>query len=395
VPRTASRGTGVAVFTAMTVEVVRAGASLQSAAQEWRTLQQRIAGDNPFLSHAWLTQWMLHFGGEAHRVLLQRHAGSLCGALAVDLDGDVAHSLGDHTYWSGPLASDDASLREMCDALDELGVRSIELRMHQDAAELLDRAIGDRYVAVAKDLNASHAIAVAPTLEGYLATRAAKVRAELSRKLRKLERERPGVALRCWSRAPFGGEAFELVSGVEAASWKRDEGTAIVCSERETAFYRDLMGLDTPEFQPRLYALVDGADTLAYTLGIAHRRSFYALKTSYPLVHGPLSPGAVLFCKLIEALGSEGELDRVEFLGQDARFKREMASETRHHCTFHVERRTLASRSQALLYHHVRPGLLTLARQHPVGDRALGWLRAMRDQRLAPQRTAADQKNSS
>jgi CelD/BcsL family acetyltransferase involved in cellulose biosynthesis len=367
----------------MVVELIRPGTQLDDLQREWAALHQRTAPDNPFLCHAWLTHWMRHFATDAHHVLLQWRKGSLCGAFALELSGEVAQSLAGNTYWSSPLASDDASLREMCDALHDLGVRRIELRGPEDEAQagMLSRALSGRYVAVPRHPSPSHAIAVAATLEGYLATRRSKVRAELSRKLRKMQRERPGVALRCWDEAPFGGEAFEIVSEVEAASWKSEEGTAILSSERETAFYQGLMRLQTSEIEPRLYALVDDGVTLAYTLGMVHRRSFYALKTSYPMALGQLSPGLVLFCKVLEVLGREGEIDRLEFLGQDSRFKQEMASDTRHFCTYHVERQTLASRSRRLLYEQVRPRALTLASHHPAARQAVAWLRAVRAQK--------------
>ena len=75
---------------------------------------------------------------------------------------------------------------------------------------------------------------------------------------------------------------------------------------------------------------------MAHLLGVAHRGTYYALKTSYDEAYRAWSPGIVLFQHAIRKAFEDG-LATFDFLGDDSRWKGELANDRRAHvdaCAF-------------------------------------------------------------
>jgi CelD/BcsL family acetyltransferase involved in cellulose biosynthesis len=236
-------------------------------------------------------------------------------------------------------------------------------------------AIGG-WCALARDLQATRRVCLGEGFARYLEGRPKKVRHELRRKARKLERAVPGVTLACFRHEHERELAFATIAAVEQRSWKRGAGTAMICDPAERSFYERIYEHAARRDAVRVYALTAGAEPLAYVLGMFHGATFFALKTSYCAERAELAPGCVLFVYVIEALCAEGRAAELELLGADSRWKQELASAERLLCTYELRPATACARLGAAVHHHLRPavkrGLAAVGQRWPDAAR---WLR--------------------
>jgi CelD/BcsL family acetyltransferase involved in cellulose biosynthesis len=333
-------------------------ASLRSA---WDGLHAAAGGTNVFLTHAWLTHWFACFGYHDHAIVVQRSGDRLVAALPVERSDGQVRSLEEHTYLSELLHADRESVEALLGALSAAGHRRLCVSgpANPGYQERLEAGAPAHYVAIPKYAYVTRSIAVFESMGEYLASRPRKVRAELRRKLRRLERERPAELVEL--RRDQAERAWSFVTEVEGDSWKQGAGTAILCHDAERRFYRGLLELETPSFETRLHALVHRDEPLAYVLSVVHGGRMFALKTSYRAELQHLSLGLALFCHVEEALAGRGELSRIELLGRDARYKRELATDAEEHCSYELRASGLAAHAYAAAHEHLRPAWHRLA----------------------------------
>ncbi len=342
---------------------------------EWDALALASGGDNLFGTYSLLSRWLAHFGTPEHRVLLHRNAAGRLTIAALVRITPRGLALERHGLEWPPLLADRIERAPFGPLLDGLARRGDvdELVLHSLPAtpatrRALSSAAAGRFAVLARDPEAAHQVDLTLRFSAWLDSRPKKVRTELRRKSLKLSRELPGAALR-----QVDGRAAGLaaIAQVEREGWKDHAGTAIISTDAERGFYGDL--LDLPE--RRLYLLDSAAGPLAYALCLAHRGRLYALKTSYAAAQAALSPGTVLFYRLLEQLaGTDPALHTLELAGSDARWKRELASRSRQLCTWQLLRTSPARQLYAEAYH-----LMTAhPRIHAAALRARAALRSRR-----------------
>lgn len=317
---------------------------------EWEALALASGGDNLFGTYSLLSRWLPHFGTPEHRLLLHRNAGRLTiGALARITPRGL--TLERHALELPPLIADRIERAPFGPLLDGLARRGDvdELVLYRLPAtpatrRALTSAADGRFAVLARDPESAHQIDLTQPFSHWLGDRPKKVRAELRRKACKLGRELPGA----WLRQIHGRTAgLAAIEQIEREGWKDQAGTAIISTDAERGFYGDL--LDLPEC--RLYLLDSAAGPLAYALCLAHRGRLYAFKSSYTAAHAALSPGLVLFYRLLEQLaGTDPALHTLELLGSDARWKRELASRSPRFCTWQLLRTSPARQLYAEAY---------------------------------------------
>ncbi len=349
----------------MTVNIV----NLDELGDAYDRLYAGVAPDNVFLTGAWLRLRLAHFDGARGRVLAQRDDRGLAAVLVLVEHDDAWRSLIEHSYLPGILARPDVAqpYRAIMRQLYDQKVRRVELDAYPDEDGFrtgLHAALEGSYLSVARQPGCTRAIAVDQPFEAYLASRPGKVRAELRRKARKLDKDAGPVTLRCLSGAAERDEALGACEQIEAESWKADAHSAIISSPEELAFYRGVYDLDAPDVRGQLYLLHAGAEPLAYALGVRHGSRFYALKTSYRAGQAKLAPGQVLFFHLIEALCADEAIGTIELLGMDSRWKREVASREHRTCTYELHRDDLVGRSLVFAHERLKPAVQRAADEH-------------------------------
>ena len=317
---------------------------------DWDALYAASGESNPFLTWEWLALWTAHLGERGFVAMLHRPRRGAPADAAVVFDGahgDRWCSVSEHSYRAGVLHLPDvrAPLRPfLVHALGHArNVRRVCLHRSPDTAEFrseLDAALGPlRFLAVDRESVASRLVDLPATYDAYLASRDKKVRSELRRKDRQLAAELPGAKLVELPASAGGAGALALVTHVEADSWKAESATAIVSNPREREFYAAVFQLATPRTRGRLFSLDGAAGPIAFVIGVQHDDVFYALKTSYRQDHQQLSPGQVLFARLIERFCQAGSgVRQIELLGVDQRWKRELATAHRDERTLEIHR---------------------------------------------------------
>jgi CelD/BcsL family acetyltransferase involved in cellulose biosynthesis len=314
--------------------------------EAWDALYAASGASNPFVTWEWLDTWTRHLGERGFVALLHRPRRDAPADAAVLFDAsqpDRWCSVSEHSYRAGVLHLPGirAPLRPfLLHALARARhVRRVCLHRAEDTPVLradLDAALGPfRFLAVEREQVASRLIDLSPSYEAYLAARDKKVRSELRRK----DRQLAGAALTELPTDAGGAAALALIARVEEDSWKAAEATAIASSAREQAFYAAVFQLATPRTRGRLFALEGAAGPIAFVIGVQHDDVFYALKTSYRLDHQQLSPGQVLFGRLVERFSTPSSgVHHLELLGVDQRWKRELATRHRDERTLEIHR---------------------------------------------------------
>jgi CelD/BcsL family acetyltransferase involved in cellulose biosynthesis len=338
------------------IEIVRGKQPFTALAPEWNDLYRRARTDNPFLTHAWLSNWLASFGEERHVALLERNGKGLTGAFVAREAERGLEAIDLHTYWSELLCDGDDSCAQMLEHCARERVQRMEIHGPEEEGyrERLARVARGHFVVVGRNPWVMRSIRVGASFDAYLAARDGKTRAELRRKLRRFAEKAPRAHVVAYG-ARERVEAITVVEAVESESWKHAAGTAISSSEQAANFYRGIFGLAPEAGTPELYALMVDDQPIAFVLGVRHMSRFYALKTSYREPWGDMSPGIVLFCRLIERLAEEQRIDGIELLGRDSRWKREMATDERSFCVYELLADAVPARLYSMAHQHVRP----------------------------------------
>jgi CelD/BcsL family acetyltransferase involved in cellulose biosynthesis len=109
------------------------------------------------------------------------------------------------------------------------------------------------------------------------------------------------------ARAPADVEAaFETFLALEAASWKGEQGTALLCDAADAGFVRRLIGgLAGRNLASVALLRVNGVTVAAQVLLYSGSHA-YTWKTAFDAAYGKFSPGALLIDKVTESLLEAG-----------------------------------------------------------------------------------------
>jgi CelD/BcsL family acetyltransferase involved in cellulose biosynthesis len=158
-----------------------------------------------------------------------------------------------------------------------------------------------------------------------------------------------------------GGDDLEraLTEGfrLEAAAWKAAAGTAILSHDETETFYRILARRTAARGWLRLHFLRVGGRRVAFLYSLLHEGTLYALKGGYAPEHARSSPGVVLFSLILKDAFERG-LRRIDFLGEEERWKLDWTRCTREHHWLYVFRPS----SRTRLVHMLKFGLAPRAR---------------------------------
>lgn len=315
------------------------------------------AGSDLFATHTWMRIWLAHFGDKHHVVLTYRENGKLlAGALFHVRLGVYDQNLEQYPWpW---VVSSPSLANPYKPFLEHLrkkrGVRQISLIQEpSEATELI--ASSEGYHCLSAFARIQRGIDVSTTFAAYDKSLKKKVRAELHRRDKHMREDIPSAEL---VRHDDPIEEFEIIQAVERDSWKESEHTAIISSQRDSAFYSELLSIDDPKMSPRLYSLDTDDGPIAYVIGILYEGCLYALKTSFTEAHAKLSPGSVLFYRAIkEICEDEPDVETLELLGNDAQWKRHLSTYKRELFDHRLMRDTLQNRAYVFAWTRVRPAV--------------------------------------
>lgn len=323
------------------VEEVSDPGALGALADEWRDLEDRAEEGGFFLSWEWVSTWLEHFRGERPlAVLLVREGARLVGVLPL-LEGEdgalwrrrsLVAAVNNQSPRAGLLCESDAEL--VVKALLE-HLRStrtfvrLRLSLYESGSSLAavlpqaSRGFG----LVTQPSRRSPLLRIAGGWDAYLETRSKQVRREWRRKRRRLEE---GGSLRheVTIDAKDAGRAISDVFEIERHSWKEDAGTSFTAEAALERFYLDLALRCAGRGWLRLHLLYLDGQPVAHVFAALYRGEMLAIKTSYDQRFKELSPGSNLMLTLVEQACIQGA-KAVDFLGEESRWKTEMANDVR------------------------------------------------------------------
>jgi CelD/BcsL family acetyltransferase involved in cellulose biosynthesis len=349
---------------------------VEAVAGEW----QRLAGAAramPFLRPGWFAAWWAAFGAGRPEILaLRRPGGPLLALIPLRRRlGRVLSSTNWHTPQYGMLAADPEAGRGLAATLFERRPYELSLGFVDGAAPELglyrDAATAAGYRVLERTMQRSPYVVTTGTWEAFAQERLSRNRrSQLGRARRRLERE-GRVELELADGRERLEEVLEEAFRVEASGWKGANGTAITSQDATHRFYREVARWAAAEGWLRIAFLrLDGRAT-AMMYMLETDRTLYYLKGGYDPSFERFSPGALLLGSVIErACGAD--VDRVELLGGDERYKLAFTSDV------HERMRFQAFASTA-------PGLLSwgaFSYGRPVARRALGLARRVGDRSL-------------
>lgn len=319
---------------AMHTEWITHVARLEEVAAAWERLAEHDR--TPFSRHAWLSAWWEAYGAPgALDVCAVWDGEDLVAALPLHRRGPWLHAMAnEHTPAYRPLARDLTALDHLAEAIAQKRspILARGIPAEEPTSASMFKAIEDRgFRTILEPHETSPVTEIAGTFEEYRANLKGGWK-ELERRGRKMAREHD-VRLTLIDRPDDleGGLAEGLA--LEAAGWKGQDGTAILCDERATAFYRALAARFHAVGELSISTLrVDGR-LAAFDLALLHERRYFLLKTAFDEGLRTLAPGLVLRRAVVEH-SFEMELEAHEFLGPDSAWKRLFATGERRHAAW-------------------------------------------------------------
>jgi len=115
------------------------------------------------------------------------------------------------------------------------------------------------------------------------------------------------------SRLPAEVEAaFETFLAMEAAGWKGEQGTALLCNAADARFVRRLVHGLAADSRASVALLRVGGHAVAAQVLLYSAAQAYTWKTAYDQAFARFSPGALLVDKLTETLLAGGEVSAID-----------------------------------------------------------------------------------
>ncbi|MFC1661146.1 GNAT family N-acetyltransferase [Gemmatimonadota bacterium] len=354
----------------LTVEEIGRPDELAACAEAWETLADRAGGDL-FQTYEWVSTWLDVFWRDRPiRVLLVRDRGDLVG-LAPFLNDKEGEALCGNSL-ALPIhpqirrtdilaASDHDRIAEAILSFfhEHVGRVNLSMLVPRDSAmlsalsQVAERGGGG---TVVRPETVSPLVRFDGDWDTYLQSRPRRVRKELKRKMRRAEKT-GGVE---WTVAKGPDEvdaAVAAVFQVEEHSWKESQGESISDNQDLREFFFRFARVAADRGWLRIHLLHLDGEPIAYIYGVVRGGHYYALKTSYDQKHRDLSPGIVLFGHALQDAASQG-YGTFEFLGEDQRWKHELATESWPHaiaCV--VSRKNLRCSTCSVYQRRLKPEL--------------------------------------
>jgi CelD/BcsL family acetyltransferase involved in cellulose biosynthesis len=296
--------------------------------EAWQGLLARAAFPSPFMSWAWQSTWLAAFGGGRRLRLLRvgNAAGELAGLLPLAEDGDgVSRLLGgldvsDYLDLIAPAGLEEdvwaALLQSRATAPETWDLHAIRAASpSRTLLPTLAPAYGLRAAAAVEER--CPVLDLPATWDAYLARLTGKQRHELLRKVRRVERELPGVV----ALASGSPEALEARLPAFFALHRRSHaGKARFMDARMEGFFRAAVGAQAARGQARLWTLEHDGRVLAAVVCLEWPGTVGLYNSGFDVGLAALSPGIVLLARVIRDALERG-VGRFDFLRGEEPYK--------------------------------------------------------------------------
>lgn len=357
------------------VEVISTSEGLAGLGPIWDRLVARAGVTHPFVTHAWMQTWWECFGNGAElRVLLVRSDGEpiaiapfLCRTERIYGARHRCLSLvaNDHTPRCDFIVAGrpEEAYSAICRFLmsESANWDVMQLRdVPADSAtigELANQAAQYGFLSGVRRSASSPILPMRPAWNDYFETLPSKRRWFLRNRLKRLS-----TLGRVSLETVAGGAALPGALGegyrLEAAAWKGNAGTAIVCQPEVRKFYTEFAERAAERGWLRLQFLKVDQRRIAFAYCLAYEQRMYLLKPGFDPEYAAFSPGNLLFYLALQEVHASGFVS-YDFLGYDDDWKRQWADQTIDHNTLFL----YAKQPLTRLDHYTRFALMPRLRR--------------------------------
>jgi CelD/BcsL family acetyltransferase involved in cellulose biosynthesis len=233
-----------------------------------------------------------------------------------------------HTPRFGVLAVDHASCEALLDTLFSRPAHLVSLGFLQegdpDIAAMHRAAVNAGRRVCLRAVEESCAVGVQGDWSSYERSLRGGLRRDLARRGRRLA-ELGAVTLEVAQSIDGLDQLLILAFELENSGWKRERGTAIVARRNTTVFYSEIARWAAEHGWLRLVFLRVDGQPIAFHLAIEQGGCYWPLKGGFDPAFAAFSPGQLIIHATLRRAFVEG-LDRYEFLGDTADYKRRWAT---------------------------------------------------------------------
>lgn len=352
----------------LTVETISDFGSFLSLAPVWDHLVEQAGIDHPFLSHNWVRTWWDCFGaGKELRIfvvkageeaiaiapfMLSRGRMYGCPVRLMEFVSNVYTDRFDLILTRRPQEACTAIWKHLLTQKRLWDVVQLcQLPAGSRTLEELPRlAIADGFLTGTWRSLDSPFINLTDGWEAYLKRLSSNQRHNVRRWLNRLSRLGE-VKLEVITSGEQLDAALNDGLRIEAAAWKSQSGTAILCQPELKRFLTQLAEATSRTGVLRLIFLRVGQIRIAFAYALCYRNKLFVLKAGYDPQYAPYSPYNLL-CYLVFRDACERGLAEYEFLGGSDSWKLHWTKQTRPHYWLYVFSTSL--RSRLLHYAKVR-----------------------------------------
>ena len=307
-------------------------------AEEWDALADRLRA-GPFGRSGWIDAWWRAFGRGTLELLALRRAGELAALLPLmRVRGALLSPSNWHTPEFPLLVADTEAAEDLGRAIAAGSPRSLRLSFVSEAdpgVEGIARALlPARYRLLVRTLERSPYLDLSPGWAAYESSRPRKLRAEIQRRERRLERL-GAVSLDLVTAEERLDGALAEAFRVEASGWKGRRATAMSSSPSTRGFYEGVARWAAAQGLLRLAILRVGGRPVAVDFGLEEGGAHYLVKTGYDPEFASFGPGKLIRWRMIARAFSLG-LERYELLGDEEPWKAEWSRGHRERLLFHA-----------------------------------------------------------
>ncbi len=333
-----------------------AGDAWEALAAEWEALAQRT-GAAPWLHPGWFAAWQTAFGRGDVRLETVRDGARLVAVAPME---ERRRRLFGMANWHTPsfgVIAEPGRIREAAERMLQERPHRITLAFVTEGDEALN-ACRDAfekagYSILVRTLERSPYVDLSGGWSQYEQGLGAKRRAELRRRLRRLE-ELGTVEFAIERGSSRLDDLLDEGFDVEASSWKGRKGTAIASRPETAAFYRTVAHWAAAHGWLRLAYLRVDSRPIAFDFAFETDSAHYLLKTGFDEDYRRFAPGLLLRHHMLEHAFSQG-LQTYEFLADAEEWKLDWTPAARSRMLLQAFSPSIAGRADALAYRYGRP----------------------------------------
>lgn len=300
----------------MQIRLIQDPAEFMALASRWDAFVTDLGQCTPFSCHAWFAAWLQASPETPLRLWLAEDQQGLLGLWPLTLSeerwrkrvgGGLAFLRNPETPFMDAWVRDASVLEAMIQAQQaQPGWRWLRLDGWLPGPALgYFEALAAAQSVLAIDPVAAPYVSIEGSWEDYWQSRSVRTRKAHRNVINKLEKTGT-IEVKHWTQPQQVTQVLQVMTHLEARSWKQSEGRTLVNDNRLRDFFNHFTPLAAARGWLSCYALFLDGQALAVEYQLTQGERVWGLRGDYDEAHAALSPGAYLNLELIKRLFEAG-----------------------------------------------------------------------------------------